>query len=173
MKEIELTKGMKTLVDDEDYDMLSKYSWQASQAGKYYYAKRSTTINKKTVGFKMHRVLMGNPKGMCVDHIDGNTLNNQKSNLRICTTTENKKNRRAKIQNTSKYLGVCLSVQKIKHITKDGMIRNYIYKKWMATIGINRKIKNLGYFNTEEDAARAYNEAAKKYHGEFANLNII
>jgi hypothetical protein len=99
-------------------------------------------------------------KDMLIDHLDGNTFNNQKKNLRICTHSENMRNSKIPINNTSGYKGVSL-------------IKNTITEKWMATIRFNNKKNYLGSFNDPVDAARAYNEAALKYHGEFAHINKI
>ncbi len=104
----------------------------------------------------MHRMIMGEPKGMFVDHIDGNSQNNRRSNLRICTPAQNLQNQRPK-GGTSRYKGV------------------YFHKKdnkWMAKIGFNGKNTYLGLFEDEILAARAYDKKAKELFGEFAYLNF-
>lgn len=157
MKEIELTQGKVALVDDEDYEFLMQWDWYAYRSGKKvyftYYSQRNIKINEdKRSTLKMHRVIMGvtDPK-LQVDHIDGNSLNNQRSNLRICTSVENCRNSKKRTGASSQYKGV--SWHKVS-------------EKWIAHI-------TLGSFKTEEDAALAYNEAAIRYHGKFAGLNVI
>ena len=105
----------------------------------------------------MHALIMQSEKGQQIDHQDGNGLNNQKSNLRFCTQSQNSANREA--NGISKYLGVDCD--------------NRCDKKWRARINVNYKRKCLGYFKTQEEAALEYNKAAIQYHGEFAKLNII
>lgn len=157
MKEIKLTKEQITLVDDSDYEYLNQWHWQAIKNIDTFYAQRSIRINGKRGFISIHRLIMNTPKNMEVDHIDHNGLNNQKNNLRNCTHRENHINVRSK--GRSKYLGVYFQEY-----------RGYSYIK--ADITINGERKRLGSFKTEEDAARAYDEVAKTYHGEFANLNF-
>lgn len=155
MRSITLSNGMVALVDDEDFDTLSKWKWCAHyhKSGNVWYAERGE--NGKTV--MMHRQLMANPHGMLVDHKDRNTLNNQKSNLRIATRSQNNANRKASKNNrTSKYLGVAFERDR---------------RKWTARIRKDGVGYRVGHFSTEIEAAMAYNEAAIKMHGEFANLN--
>jgi len=156
-RELYLYNGLITLVDDEWYEMLSQVRWHA------YSPLRRTTYAKfydKKGGVLMHRVIMDAPKGMEVDHIDRNGLNNTTANLRLCTRIQNTMNRVGRINADSKYKGVV--------IRKDRKNR-----MWRAMIGVNKKNLHLGYFANEIDAARAYNEAAIKYYGEFAYLNPI
>lgn len=150
MKEIKLTKGFITLVDDEDYQYLNQFKWHVLQPGISKYAARR--ING--VYYFMHRIIMKTPDSMQVDHIDHNGLNNQKSNMRNCTQHQNLMNTR-KYTGRSKYLGVSFN-------------KKYI----SAQISVNYKKIHLGYFMTEEAAARAYDEAAKRYFKQFANLNF-
>jgi hypothetical protein len=160
-KEIQLTQGKVALVDDEDYDYLMQWKWCVCNKRFKFYAVRNIPIfnNKQTI-ISMHRLIMKPDKDMLIDHLDGNTFNNQKKNLRICTHSENMRNSKIPINNTSGYKGVSL-------------IKNTITEKWMATIRFNNKKNYLGSFNDPVDAARAYNAAALKYHGEFAHVNII
>ena len=155
VKEIQLVnnKGI-VLVDDEDYYFLNQYKWNLA---KPCYAR--TTLyngNKKTI--YMHSFIMNTPGGMLTDHIDGNGLNNQKNNLRIVTKSQNNMNSKKGAGFTSKYKGV--------NWDKD-------CKKWRAHITLNKKKKHLGVFINEEEAAIAYNEAAKKLFKEYANLNEV
>ena len=155
MKEIKLTKGFITQVDDEDYEYLNQFKWSFYKSGNIYYVQRKKTIKGKRYGIKIHRIIMNTPNKMVVDHIDHNGLNNQKSNLRNCLRYENMRNRRSSA--SSGFLGVHLSRNK------------YI----IAHININGKNIHLGMFKTKESAALAYNKAAIKYFGKFANLNKI
>lgn len=150
MKEIKLTQGKVALVDDEDYEYLSQWSWVAIKNRNTFYAQRGWRPI-----IKMHRFIMNPPNDMQIDHIDHNGLNNQKINLRVCTSAQNKMNRRP--SGESKYLGV----------TREGKSN-----KWSATISHNNQYIHLGAFKTQEEAAIAYDSAAKIYHGEFANLNF-
>lgn len=166
MKEIQLTKGQVALVDDEDYDYLKQWHWFARIYSRWssYYAFRgfyfSTNGKTKNIhtNIPMHREIIKAPRHLVVDHIDHNGLNNQKSNLRLCTIAQNNANRFSLKNSTSIYLGV--------YFAKD---RN----KWRAAISVNDKILERKSFDTEIEAALYYNELAIKYHGEFANLNII
>lgn len=166
MKEILLTQGKVALIDDEDFEELDKMSWHAwyNKNGDSFYAHHSTYNGKgKNPGVtRMHRYLMKivDPK-IKVDHIDGNTLNNQKSNLRICESHQNNTNtKELRSDNTSGYRGV----------TK------YFYnshKKWTARLSKNGIVTRLGYFDSPEDAARAFDKAAKQLYGEFCGkLNL-
>ena len=161
MKEIKLgqfgkNKGVYVaLVDDEDFERLNSFSWYAQKGGNTFYAQRCIKVNGKKVNIRMHREILN---GSIIDHIDRNGLNNQKSNLRVCTTSENAMNMRKHKKSKSNYKGVCF---------------HKLEKKWVAQIKINRKGFYLGYFMSEVDAARAYNSKAVELFGEFANLNII
>lgn len=154
MRYLPLSQGYVALVDDEDFDFLLGFSWYAKKAsgrkGSQYYP-----TNWK-VG-KMHRLIMNCPKGMQVDHINHNPMDNRKCNLRIriCTIKENLRNRRRKPKSSSRFLGVHPSG-----------------RKWYATIGVDYKHIYLGTFETQEEAAKAYDLNAQKYFGEFANLNF-
>lgn len=157
MKEIPLTQNKVALVDDEDFESLSAYIWHAHKAPKSptYYAAR----NDGSGFFYMHREIMNAAPGVKVDHKNGNGLDNQKSNLRFCTHHQNMMNRAAHstANKTSRFKGV----YRIK--SRPG---------WFAAIKFNRKTVNLGYFKTEEDAARSYDAKARELFGEFARPNF-
>lgn len=154
MREIQLTRGGVALVDDDDYDNLMQYKWRYVKQKTCHYASTNPKINGKFVTLIMHRLIMNAPPGVMVDHIDCNGLNNQKSNLRFANYKQNGMNRRP--NKGHKYKGVRISG-----------------KKFNAAITYNKKIMYLGTFDNREDAAQAYNEAAIKYHGSFARLNVI
>ena len=154
MKKIKLTRGLVTQVDDEDYEYLNQWKWYASKNKSYYYVARTEWkgIHKKY--FYMHRVIMNASKEIQIDHINHNTLNNQKYNLRLVTPSQNNMNRIA--GGKSKYIGV--SYAKGKYIC--------------AFIKVNGKTKYLGTFNTEEEAAKERDKASIKYFKEYALLNF-
>lgn len=153
MKKIILTKGYEATIDDEDFEKVSKLKWHV----KITTACGKTTPYAHTSGISLHRFLMDCPKKMRVDHINHDTMDNRRANLRICTPSQNSSNRVKNIaRGTSMYKGVFYSER---------------LKKWQATITAKRKRYNLGWFKTELEAALAYNAGAVKYHGDFAYLN--
>jgi hypothetical protein len=153
MKEIKLTQGKVALVDDEDFEYLNQWKWTAKQCGIFYYAVRRKKTDGKSIQYYMHRVILNTPTCLQVDHIDHDGLNNQKHNLRNCTCSQNRMNRIPRSK--SGYLGVYY-------------VKHYI----VAQFPINGKMTHLGMFDTEELAAKKYDEYALKYYGEFANLNF-
>lgn len=159
MREISLSRGKLAMVDDEDFDKIGHLKWYASSTnkGKVFYAARHTSRkSSKHKVIYMHRILLSCPEGMEVDHVDGNGLNNQKSNLRICSHHQNMCHSRKRPDVSSRFKGV----------HKPSKI-----KGWIAKIEIKGKVTTIGTFQSEIAAAMAYNEAAIKFHGEFANLN--
>lgn len=158
MKLIPLTYGQFAQVDDEDHDYISQWKWYAKKQNnrENYYATRNVYKDGKTKRLYMHRVIAGTIQGEVCDHIDHNTLNNQKENLRNCKTSENLCNRKSRMGSKSKYIGV-----------------NFVQNKyWNSTIWFKGKRYYLGYFKTEEEAAKARDEKAKELHGEFVILNF-
>ncbi len=150
---IPLTKGKIAIVDAEDYEHLKQYKWYADiQTGRFYACRFA---NKKKI--YMHRYLTNPPDGLVVDHIDGNGLNNCRSNLRICSAGQNMFNKRAG-KGTSKYKGVCWDQRG--------------RRKWQSAITCRGEYKFLGRFDNEIDAAKVYDKAAKRSFGEFAYLNF-
>lgn len=149
MKEIILASGESTQVDDDDYDYLIQFSWSIGGGGYPRY-----TINKKS--YYIHKIVVNCGALDTVDHIDGNKLNNQKSNLRKCTKLENSRNRNLDKRNKSGYKGV----------NWDGRD-----EKWRASITVNGKAKWLGLFADPIEAAMSYDLAARKYFGLFAKTN--
>ena len=162
MKKIPLTQGKFALVDDEDYERLvaeGKWIYHRGYAIRTKHIKKTTPFGKwsKSV-IRMHRLIIDIPDGFEVDHINLNKSDNRRSNLRICTRTENILNRRIQKNNTTGYHGVTW---------------NKRLQKFNARIGVNKQRLHLGYFKNELEAARAYNEAPLKYHGSFAKLNAL
>jgi len=150
-KEILLTKEYKAIVDDDDYEILSKFKWSARESGRRVYASRHPGRT-----MHMHREILGAPKDMDVDHIDGNGLNNQRSNLRLATRSQNMGNSKKHVDNSSGAKGVTWSRDK---------------KKWEARIRCGHRRMHIGYFANIEDAAHAYDAKARELFGEFARLN--
>jgi hypothetical protein len=147
VKKIQLKNGLYALVDDEDYPKISKYYWRAWDSGvkarKIYYAIRQKGFKKRET-FLMHRVIMDAKKGEEIDHIDGNGLDNRKSNLRKVTRRQNCQNKQCNCY--SKYAGVTYDKRK------------NIQSHWLSRITIEGKKHHLGSFKTEKDAAKAYDQ---------------
>jgi hypothetical protein len=154
MREIELGTGISATIDDEDFEILSKYSWSLSNKG---YAYRTDAGKGRHIF--MHRDLIpckDYPEEE-IDHINRNKLDNRKSNLRICTKSQNLMNKPAQSNNTSGYKGVSKK--------KD---RN----KWQSQISVDGRLNYIGSFNTAEEAAEAYDRVAKIVYGNFAVTNF-
>lgn len=148
-KEIPLTRGKVAIVDDDWYEMLSLVRWNADKHG---YAKSGWRVKGKHYGCKMHRLIIDAPKGYHVDHINGNTSDNRRANLRLCDSARNQHNSAKSIGLTSVYSGVHW---------------NSANKKWIAQMNVGGKRKYLGSYDSEIDAAKAYNDAGIYYRGEF------
>ena len=152
MKKIKLTQDKYALVDDDDFEKLNKFKWSLLRLKNHSYAIRNNNPIRL-----MHRAIMGIiDRGILVDHINHNGLDNRKINLRKCTPSENSFNRRKSKNQKSIYKGV------VAHS------RNF-----SAYISINKKRTYLGTFKTEHEAAGVYNEYARKYFGEFSCLNDV
>ena len=137
--------GLKFLIDPDDYEKIKDESFCLTLKGYVYSGKHKL----------LHRILMEAPDGMDVDHINGDKLDNQKSNLRICTHQENMMNQGKQKNNTSGFKGVSFDKQR---------------QKFKAHINIYGKKKHLGYFEKAEDAHEAYKKGCVKYHGDFAHF---
>lgn len=159
MKIIRLINSKEfALVDDADFEWLNQWKWRISKHGDKFYIRKVGGSREY-----MHRLINNTQQGYDTDHKDGNTFNNQRNNLRKSTKSENQMNRGKQKNNTSGFKGVTFMG-----------VNNNGYKlknPWVARIKAGTKYISLGLFKTPEEAARAYNEAAKKYHGEFARLN--
>lgn len=158
MKKIPLSQGYSAIVDKDDYDELSKYKWNARvhRGGLVYAVRTSRRIAGKQYSIAMHRVVLKARAGVIIDHINGNSLDNRKKNLRICSHKENCRNMRARSSGTSRYRGVSWNSE---------------CRKWCAQIVVDGKRLYLGLFEKELAAAKAYDSAAKKHFGAFARLN--
>jgi len=163
MKKIKLTQGQYAIVDDADYEELSKHKWCAkySKCTNSFYAVRMSFVKKsKRLVISMAREILGlkYKDKRQADHQNHNTLDNRQDNLRICTAQQNHMNRKSLPNSSSRFKGVSW---------------HKLAKKWSAQIFVNKKLRFLGYFDVEIFAALAYNVAARKYFGEFACLNLI
>lgn len=157
MKEIPLTQGKVALVDEEDMPMLLLHSWHASAGPhcQFYYARATVGVRPHQTALMMHRYILGAKPGEIVDHINRDSLDNTKSNLRICTNSQNHANIIRNRDNTTGYKGVYLS------------LRGY----WVARIQKESKRVWLGYYSSPQEAAMVYDLAAISLFGEFALTN--
>ena len=155
MKEIPLNQGYVALVDDQDYEWLSQWKWTAIVGvdGSIQAARRTTVgegLPRKQIA--MHRAILNAPDGLQVDHINHHSLDNRRSNLRLCTQSQNNMNQRRNKRNTSGYKGAYWHAPS---------------HKWAAKIQVDGRSIWLGCFDSVEDAAKAYREASAQYHGAF------
>jgi len=150
--------GEVVQVDDEDFEGLTTHKWSCLRGkGATYYACSCKRVNGYQKTVLMHRVIVNCPEGMQVDHINGNGLDNQKHNLRICTDHQNKRARKQHFKSKSGYKGVSWD--------------NWS-QKWRAQIRINDTNTHIGRYDTKEAAAHAYDNMARIHFGEFAHLNF-
>lgn len=147
-------------VDPANYKRLKRYEWTTRKASNCFHAQRYVAKGKRKRGtiVYMHQEILEVPKGMVTDHINRDGMDNRSANLRAATTAQNSRNRKKFSRPcSSKYKGISLRKKT---------------RTWQAMITFENKKIHLGYFKNEIDAAKAYDEAAKKYHGEFACLNF-
>ena len=154
---IPLTQGRFAKVDPEDYIRLSQFRWHCKVNKNAIYAVRTEMCSGRSKRIYMHCVIANTPPNLVCDHINHSGLDNRKTNLRNCTIQQNNANSRSAASASSKYKGVCWNKKR---------------KKWYAYIKKDGVQYNLGCFTCETAAARAYDAAAKRYHGEFAALNF-
>lgn len=158
MIEIPLTRGYVAIVDDDCPPEILTKKWCARVArnGNVYAVRSAPWENGRRVKEQLHRAIMNPADGLQVDHIDGNGLNNQRSNLRVCTHAENARNRRLNKRTTTGLKGV---------YQRRGS------DKWQARIRVDGRFLCLGQFGSKLEAAKAYDEAAVRMRGEFARTN--
>lgn len=162
MREIPLTRGQVALVDDEDYELVSKYKWQAefcTDTGTFY-AQHARRFQRR---INMARLILGlgDDISILAEHRNHDTLDNRRGNLRKATVAQNQYNKHKSAGKSSSYKGVCFEKRPPK------------WKPWKAYFTFNKKRISLGNHWTEREAALAYNAAAKQYAGEFALLNDV
>lgn len=151
---VPLTRGRFAIVDANDEYLVSNIKWQARYSKGNWYAIHSTTDGEET----MHTLILGNIDGFEIDHVNQNGLDNRRTNLRHATKSQNRANVSLRKDNKSGYKGVSLLKS---------------YGKWRAYIQKDKKLLHLGFFDTPQEAAIAYNKKAKELFGEFAWLNQI
>jgi hypothetical protein len=162
MREIPLTRGMVALVDDEDFEAVSRHRWHAvlKRGGRTWYAM--TNVRKedgRRTTIEMQAVVLGkDPGGRQIDHKNGNGLDNQRGNLRYATMSEQRRNSAARMNNKTGFKGVTLSYR------PTGL--------YAAQLSTKEQRFTIGYFKTPEEAARAYDRKAREVYGEFARTNF-
>lgn len=153
MKEIKLSQNKIAIVDNDNYERLNRFKWYANYDGYNWYARRKINIDGKQKTIYMHREVMNVPKGVFIDHINGDSLDNRRENLRFCTNQQNQCNRDAQKNNKLGIKGIRLHEAR---------------KKFEARIKVNGKSIYLGYYTNLDDADSVYRKAEEKYFGKFA-----
>lgn len=158
MKKIKLSRGFSAIVDDEDYERIAMYNWSIKPQGNGYAVRKGNKQKGEPRTVHMHREILYAPKGIQVDHINLNSLDNRKSNLRCVNAQKNAFNRKKpNVICTSKYKGV---------LQRKGS------SSWTARIKYNDRHIELGCYSSEEMAAAVYNFASRIFFGEFRRENI-
>ena len=151
-KYIELTKGLSVLVDDADYEKYNQFNWSSHKNGKKYYPVRKVKIDGKSREIYLHREIMNPTSGLHVDHINGDSLDCRRENMRLVTQSQNAMNRRLRSDNKTGVVGVSQ--------TRSG--------KYMACYSVDGRLKRIGLFPTLEEAKAAREAAEVQYYGEYA-----
>lgn len=155
-------RGVEFIIDADDYELVSKYRWTVGKSNlksrkEYLCIRTSANFGEKKRAISLPKLIMGiESGGMVVDHVNGDTFDNRKQNLRVCSPADNRKNLPIYTNNTSGYKGVCIHGN-----------------KYRARIRVDKKTINGGVYSSAREAAQRYNELAITYHGDFARLNII
>ena len=157
VKEIALSQGKVALVDDADWEWLSQWKWTFMKSTGLANGEGYAYRKEERRSLLMHRTIMDAPHGTEVDHRDMDGLNNQRSNLRLATSSQNKYNRRSQRGSKSRFIGVSWHIRT---------------SNWQSQITSQGEHKKLGYFVDEVEAAKAYDRAARELHGEFARCNF-
>ena len=157
MIEIPLTRGFVALVDEADAALVGRHQWRALKSGKGTKVRWYASAGQGKATTLMHRLIMAAPIGMDVDHRDYDGLNNRRGNLRLATRSQNMANARMRSDNSTGFRGV-------------GWHRQM--ERWRAYVRVDGRLRSLGLHDAPEDAARAYDAAAREAFGEFASLNF-
>lgn len=147
------------IIDVEDWDKVKQYRWfcDCKNGGKTFYVRANKWSRNKRKNVYLHRLILGSDNSANdIDHKNGNACDNRKENLRECLHSENMGNQKFRVNNTSGFKGV---------------FWHGLTRKWKAQIKVDYKSIHIGLFKTKEDAARAYNNAARQYYGKFACIN--
>lgn len=152
-REIQLTKGAVAIVDDDDYERVNKFKWYLGGSGNYRYAVRAVTENGRRYTARLHHAIAGEHRGKCIDHINGNTLDNRKCNLRIATRGQNRANSIAQKNNSTGVKGVYKTA-------KEGVFKVIINNKGL--------MEYLGCYSDIEEARTVFAERHQQLHGEFS-----
>lgn len=158
---IPLTQGQAAVIDDADAALIARYHWWAAKRPHTYYAVTKIKVTPGRRGRRrilhMHQLIMGDPPGMQVDHVNRDGLDNRRANLRVATQSQNKANSGRYRNNASGFKGVYWRRS---------------HQQWEAQITHQGRRYHLGYFRSPEDAARAYDAKARQLHGAFASCNF-
>ncbi len=159
MRILPLTQGLHAIVDDADFEWLKCFSWYAANVNGRFYAMTCMRDGGRQLKVPLHHMLAGCPlRGLVVDHADGCTLHDSRTNLRVCTRKENSWNTGKREGATSLYKGVSWCRTK---------------KRWRAAIMADGKTHFGGYFRDEREAARRYDELASRFYGKFARTSGV
>lgn len=164
--EIPLSSGDVAFIDDADFELVSRVRWHLKTRGNDL-GRYARANGPKGTAIYMHRLILQPNPGLLVDHIDGNGLNNVRSNLRLCSNKENTRSRHHKPRSISGFFGVGY----LPWVMSAGR-RIPRPKPWFAHVCVDGKTIRGGYFTTPEEAARKRDQMALHYHGEFATLNF-